>query len=43
MDRAGIIALFSARLEQSAADEFAACLANIEKITRWRLDDQVRA
>jgi OHCU decarboxylase len=43
MDRAGIIALFSARLEQSAADEFAACLANIEKITRWRLDEQVRA
>ena len=41
MDRAGIIQLFTERLENSAADEFEACLANIEKITRWRLDDQV--
>ena len=43
MDRAGIIALFTERLARSAADEFAACIANIEKITRWRLDDQVSA
>ncbi len=42
MDRAGIIELFTARLENNAADEFENCLANIEKITRWRLDDQVR-
>ena len=41
MDRAGIIKLFAERVENSAADEFEACLANIEKITRWRLDDQV--
>lgn len=41
LDRASIIALFGARLENSAADEFENCLANIEKITRWRLDDQV--
>jgi OHCU decarboxylase len=43
LDRAAIIATFADRLEQSAADEFEACLANIEKITRWRLDDQVSA
>ena len=43
MDRAGIVQLFSERLAQSAADEFEACIANIEKITRWRLDDQVSA
>lgn len=43
MDRAGIIRLFSERLESPAADEFEACLANIEKITRWRLDEQVQA
>lgn len=43
LDRATIIATFADRLEQSAADEFEACLANIEKITGWRLDDQVSA
>lgn len=42
LDRATIIRIFAERLELSAADEFEACLANIEKITRWRLDDQVR-
>ena len=41
MDRAGIIKLFTERLANSAADEFEHCLANIEKITRWRLDEQV--
>ena len=43
LDRASIIRLFTERLEASAADEFESCLANIEKITRWRLDDQVGA
>ena len=43
LDRATIIRRFAARLENSAADEFEACLANIGKITRWRLDDQVSA
>lgn len=43
LDRASIIRLFTERLEASAADEFENCLANIEKITRWRLDDQVGA
>ena len=43
LDRATIIRIFAERLESSAADEFEACLANIEKITRWRLDDQVTA
>ena len=43
LDRASIIKLFAERLELSAADEFENCLANIEKITRWRLDDQVSA
>ena len=43
LDRATIIRTFSERIESSAADEFEACLANIEKITRWRLDDQVSA
>ncbi len=43
LDRASIIKLFAERLEASAADEFENCLANIEKITRWRLDDQVSA
>lgn len=41
LDRASIIKLFTERLELSAADEFENCLANIEKITRWRLDEQV--
>ena len=41
MDRLSIIALFKERLDSSAADEFEQCLANIEKITRWRLQDQV--
>ena len=41
LDRAAIIRTFAARLEANAADEFEACLANIEKITHWRLDDQV--
>ncbi len=41
LDRATIIRIFGERLENSAADEFEACLANIEQITRWRLDDQV--
>ena len=43
MDRAGIIKLFAERLENSAADEFEQCLANIGRITRWRLDEQVDA
>ena len=43
LDRASIIKLFAERLELSAADEFENCLANIEKITRWRLDEQVAA
>ena len=42
LDRATIIGTFVERLELSAADEFDACLVNIEKITRWRLDEQVR-
>ena len=41
MDRLSIIALFKERLDSSAADEFEQCLANIERITRWRLEDQV--
>lgn len=41
MDRSGIIALFKKRVDANAADEFEQCLANIEKITRWRLEDQV--
>ena len=41
LDRATIIHTFATRLENSAADEFEACLANIENITRWRLDDHV--
>ena len=43
LHRATIIRTFVARLESSAADEFDTCLANIEKITRWRLDEQVSA
>ena len=39
LDRPTIIRTFAARLESNAADEFAACLANIETITRWRLDE----
>lgn len=41
LDRAQIIREFTERSRLSAADEFENCLANIEKITRWRLDDQV--
>ncbi len=41
LDRATIIRIFGERLENNAANEFEACLANIETITRWRLDDQV--
>ena len=43
LDRASIVTLFTERLANSAADEFENCLANIEKLTRWRLDDQVTA
>lgn len=39
LDRATIIRTFAERLELPAADEFESCLANIEQITRWRLDD----
>ncbi len=39
LDRPTIIRSFAERLELSAADEFESCLANIERITRWRLDD----
>lgn len=39
LDRQTIIRTFAQRLEASAADEFEACMANIGKITRWRLDD----
>ena len=41
LDRATIIRTFGERIESCAADEFEACLANIEKITRWRLDDHL--
>lgn len=41
LDRPTIIRTFAERLELCAADEFDNCLANIDKITRWRLDDQV--
>ena len=39
LDRPTIIRNFAERLELPAADEFESCLANIERITRWRLDD----
>jgi N-carbamoyl-L-amino-acid hydrolase len=39
LDRPAIIQTFAGRLDQSAAEEFAACLANIEAITRMRLND----
>jgi len=39
LDRPTIIRTFAQRLENNAAQEFAACLANIATITRWRLDD----
>lgn len=39
LDRPAIIRTFAERLALSAADEFAAALANITTITRWRLDD----
>lgn len=41
LDRTSIIRTFAERCELSAAEEFDSCLANIEKITRWRLNDQV--
>lgn len=41
LDRPTIIRTFSERLNQSAADEFENCIANIAKITRWRLDDLI--
>ena len=37
-DRAGIIAEFARRVEQDRAAEFAECLQQIAKITRFRLD-----
>ena len=43
LDRASILHTFAERLEQPAADEFESCMANIEKITRWRLDDLIAA
>jgi len=43
LDRATIIRIFGERLAASAADEFEECMANIGKITRWRLDDLVTA
>lgn len=43
LDRATIIRTFGERLSASAADEFEECMANIGKITRWRLDDLVAA
>jgi len=39
LDRTTIIRTFAERLDLPAADEFESCLANIEQITRWRLDD----
>ncbi len=41
LDRPTIIRTFGERLAASAADEFEECMANIGKITRWRLDDLV--
>lgn len=38
LDRATIIKTFAARVENTAAAEFAEDLKNIETITRWRLD-----
>jgi len=38
LDRATIIRTFGERLENDAATEFANNLANIETITRWRLE-----
>jgi 2-oxo-4-hydroxy-4-carboxy-5-ureidoimidazoline decarboxylase len=43
LDRATIIRTFAERLELSAADEFETCMANIGKITRWRLDDLIES
>lgn len=43
LDRATIIRTFGERLAANAADEFEECMANIGKITRWRLDDLVAA
>jgi len=37
-DRAGIIAEFARRVENDRASEFAACLQQVAKITRLRLD-----
>ena len=42
LERATIIATFTARLEATPTTEFAECLANIEKITGWRLADLLR-
>ena len=39
LERATIMRKFAQRLDLPAADEFASCLASIEQITRWRLDD----
>ena len=41
LDRQAIIRIFAERLENSAADEFENCLANIERITRFRLEMQI--
>ena len=38
LDRATIIRIFGERLQGSVEVEFAACLANVEQITRWRLE-----
>jgi 2-oxo-4-hydroxy-4-carboxy-5-ureidoimidazoline decarboxylase len=37
-DRAGIIGEFARRVEQDRAAEFAECLRQVAKITRFRLD-----
>jgi len=39
LDRPAVIQTFAARLDSNAAEEFAACLANIATITRLRLSD----
>jgi 2-oxo-4-hydroxy-4-carboxy-5-ureidoimidazoline decarboxylase len=38
LDRAGILREFARRVEQDRADEFAECLAQIARITRFRLE-----
>jgi OHCU decarboxylase len=42
-DRAGVIGEFARRLESDPATEFAQALAQIARITRFRLDAQVEA